>query len=211
MRRFGSKIFARRPMNLENRAWGLKTLPHSGPGAFNWSFQPLHSFPSATIRGKRALLFKQGMWSFFFHTTWSVWSMVKYADMWVRSSKQWVWCKVKAGGEHMGRISRYKERSKKMGLFHGTSCSKPLSVNRRKRFWYAWMLHWKLCSTYPSKSTSGQQERSGDDQAMALSVVCFGCPLSLYKNSLVIKKLTYSSHARSFLVVLEHPTQSLLR
>lgn len=38
MRRFGSKIFARRPMNLENRAWGLKTLPHSGPGAFNGSF-----------------------------------------------------------------------------------------------------------------------------------------------------------------------------
>ena len=25
-------------MNLENRAWGLKTLPHSGPGAFNGSF-----------------------------------------------------------------------------------------------------------------------------------------------------------------------------
>lgn len=25
-------------MNLENRAWGLKTLPHAGPGAFNWSF-----------------------------------------------------------------------------------------------------------------------------------------------------------------------------
>ncbi|KAK2649402.1 hypothetical protein Ddye_016891 [Dipteronia dyeriana] len=25
-------------MNLENRARGLKTLPHSGPGAFNWSF-----------------------------------------------------------------------------------------------------------------------------------------------------------------------------
>lgn len=25
-------------MNLENRAWGLKTLPHSGPGALNWSF-----------------------------------------------------------------------------------------------------------------------------------------------------------------------------
>ena len=38
MRRFGSKIFAKRPMNLENRAWGLKTLPHSGPGALHWSF-----------------------------------------------------------------------------------------------------------------------------------------------------------------------------
>lgn len=38
MRRFGSKIFAKRPMNLENRAWGLKTLPHSGPGAPHWSF-----------------------------------------------------------------------------------------------------------------------------------------------------------------------------
>ena len=25
-------------MNLENRARGLKTLPHSGPGALNWSF-----------------------------------------------------------------------------------------------------------------------------------------------------------------------------
>lgn len=25
-------------MNLENRSWGLKTLPHSGPGAFHWSF-----------------------------------------------------------------------------------------------------------------------------------------------------------------------------
>lgn len=25
-------------MNLENRAWGLKTLPHSGPGAGNGSF-----------------------------------------------------------------------------------------------------------------------------------------------------------------------------
>ena len=25
-------------MNLENRARGLKTLPHSGPRAFNWSF-----------------------------------------------------------------------------------------------------------------------------------------------------------------------------
>jgi len=38
MRRFRSKIFARRPMNLENLGWGLKTLPHSDPGAWNSLF-----------------------------------------------------------------------------------------------------------------------------------------------------------------------------
>lgn len=44
-------------MNLENRAWGLKTLPHSGPGALNWSFlSPLSpvsgDFPGRTGEGK---------------------------------------------------------------------------------------------------------------------------------------------------------------
>uniref|UniRef100_A0A2C9TZJ7 Uncharacterized protein n=1 Tax=Manihot esculenta TaxID=3983 RepID=A0A2C9TZJ7_MANES len=46
-------------MNLENRAWGLKTLPHSGPGAFNWSFlSPLSpmsgEFPFSPLGSSRA-------------------------------------------------------------------------------------------------------------------------------------------------------------
>ncbi|KAJ6429778.1 hypothetical protein OIU84_021222 [Salix udensis] len=54
-RRFRSKIFARRPMNLKDRAWGLWTLPHSGDMFFLFCSSPsikLNSSSTPTKIGK---------------------------------------------------------------------------------------------------------------------------------------------------------------